>query len=186
MNPNSKMCITPKGCAYMAFKNLGLNINGNEVFEDFWMLFTGYLLNIDSAGCIAEMPFDISGYSHTESVIVKILTEICSPIGNCGFRYLVDAIMFVLQDDTSLSSFYNRVLGAVAKKYNTKITNVERCIRTTIEYIFDKNEYDDLITFFGNTIDVDSGKVTCKNFVARVSYLVKERISGENGGFGND
>ena len=54
-----------------------------------------------------------------------------------GFDYIIDAVILKIKDPANNAQMCKQLYWNVAKKYNTKFTRIERCIRTCIEGILD-------------------------------------------------
>lgn len=71
-------------------------------------------------------------------------------------------------------SLTKELYPAVAKLAGSTPSRVERAMRHAIEAAFDNVGYDVMYCFFGNTIGMESGKVTVGEFLARLAVLCHE------------
>ena len=73
-------------------------------------------------------------------------------------------------DDIDVVNAVTKVLyPAVAKKYNTTSSRVERAIRHAIEVAWDRGDVDTLNSYFGYTIHNLRGKPTNSEFIAMIA-----------------
>lgn len=86
-----------------------------------------------------------------------------------GFGYLMEAVMLALEDVDYQNNLSKRLYPAVALKYNTSATCVERSIRHAVEAAWSHSRLSVLQREFGNTIDSDRGKPTNAEFIARMA-----------------
>ena len=90
-----------------------------------------------------------------------------------GYKYLAEAIKIVLDnEDTAIEGITKCLYPAVAKKFKTTISRVERGIRFAIEIAFSKMPVDMASAAFGNTISYEKGKATNSEFIATIVELI--------------
>ena len=65
---------------------------------------------------------------------------------------------------------------AVAKKYSTTSSRVERAIRHAIEVAWDRGDVEVLNSYFGYTVHNDRGKPTNSEFIAMISDKLRLRL----------
>ncbi len=92
-------------------------------------------------------------------------------ISNSVQLYILLSLLSI-NDSQMLESVTKILYPAVAKKFNTTSSRVERAIRHTIEIAWDRGDIDTLNSFFGYTVDVAKGKPTNSEFIA----LIADRI----------
>ncbi len=128
------------------------------------------LLDIDS---------DISGsapvssragvHPNLEIIVTDIIHQIGVPAHIKGYHYLREAIMLSVGDKEMLESVTKLLYPAVAKKFSTTPSRVERAIRHAIEIAWDRGDLDILNGFFGYTINTGKGKPTNSEFIALIT-----------------
>lgn len=118
-----------------------------------------------------------------EKKIIEALKELGVPMGNLGFRYMKEALL-ILNGHTDMLEGITKPGGLyyiISKKCNTTPSRVERAIRHSIEQCFSKLNLDTLQKYFGNTADMNSGKLSNRNFLASLSYVIYEdKMSGSD------
>ncbi len=104
-----------------------------------------------------------------EAQVTKILHQIGVPAHIKGYQYLRCAILMVIEDSEIINSVTKILYPAVAKKYQTTTSRVERAIRHAIEVAWDRGDVDTLNSYFGYTIQNSRGKPTNSEFIAMIA-----------------
>ena len=108
-----------------------------------------------------------------EIVVTDMIHRIGVPAHIKGYHYLREAIMLCVDDKEMLESVTKLLYPAVAKKFATTPSRVERAIRHAIEIAWDRGDVDVLNSFFGYTVNTGKGKPTNSEFIA----LLADKIS---------
>lgn len=103
-----------------------------------------------------------------EKDVTDIIHEIGVPAHIKGYQYLREAIMMSVEDAEMLSAVTKILYPAIAKKYRTTSSRVERAIRHAIEVAWNRGNMDTLDAMFGYTINVGKGKPTNSEFIALI------------------
>ena len=74
-----------------------------------------------------------------------------------------------IEDNDIINSVTKILYPAVAKKYQTTTSRVERAIRHAIEVAWDRGDVDTLNSYFGYTIQNNRGKPTNSEFIAMIA-----------------
>lgn len=112
-----------------------------------------------------------------EMEVTNIIHEIGIPAHIRGYLYLRDAILLVVENISLLNAVTKELYPAIAKKYDTTASRVERAIRHAIELAWDRGNVNYLNDVFGHTVRIDKGKPTNSEFIAiiadklRIEYL---------------
>jgi len=112
-----------------------------------------------------------------EMEVTNIIHEIGIPAHIRGYLYLRDAIMLVVKEISLLNAVTKELYPAIADKYNTTSSRVERAIRHAIELAWNRGNINYLNEVFGHTVRIDKGKPTNSEFIAiiadklRIEYL---------------
>lgn len=104
-----------------------------------------------------------------EVEVTRIIHEIGVPAHVKGYQYLRDAIMLVVDEINYLGAVTKELYPAIADKYDTTPSRVERAIRHAIELAWDRGDIDKINKFFGYTINGDRGKPTNSEFIAIIA-----------------
>jgi two-component system response regulator (stage 0 sporulation protein A) len=115
---------------------------------------------------------------YLESVVTKIIREIGIPANVKGYHYLREAIVLTVNDMEMIDSITKVLYPAVAEKFDTTPSQVERSIRSAINLAWEKGDEWTLIKFFDS-------KPTNAEFIATIAdqlYLQK-KTTGEYSGF---
>lgn len=111
-----------------------------------------------------------------EVEVTKIIHEIGVPAHVKGYQYLRDAIMLVVDEINYLGAVTKELYPAIAQKYDTTPSRVERAIRHAIELAWDRGDVDKINKVFGYTISGEKGKPTNSEFIA----IIADRLRLEN------
>ena len=108
-----------------------------------------------------------------ESVVTEIIHEIGIPAHIKGYQYLREAIILTINDMDIINAVTKVLYPAVAKKFGTTPSRVERAIRHAIEVAWDRGDVEVLQKFFGYTVSNIKGKPTNSEFIA----MIADRLS---------
>ncbi len=104
-----------------------------------------------------------------ETKITKIIQEIGVPAHIKGYLYLREAIRIVIDDMDYLGAVTKELYPAVATKFNTTPSRVERAIRHAIEVAWNRGKIDTIDKIFGYTVNNNKGKPTNSEFIALIA-----------------
>lgn len=108
-----------------------------------------------------------------EVEITNIIHEIGVPAHIKGYLYLREAIKIVVNDIEMLGAVTKELYPAIAKKYNTTASRVERAIRHAIEVAWSRGRLDTINSLFGYTIHNGKGKPTNSEFIAMIADKIR-------------
>jgi two-component system response regulator (stage 0 sporulation protein A) len=114
--------------------------------------------------------------SDLELMITEIIHQIGVPAHIKGYHYLRDAIIMSVRNPELINSVTKILYPAVAKRYETTSSRVERAIRHAIEVAWDRGDVDVLNSYFGYTIHTSRGKPTNSEFIAMISDKLRLRL----------
>lgn len=89
-----------------------------------------------------------------------------------GWAYLNEAIQMSVDDPTVMEMVTKIMYPAIAKKYGTTPTRVERAMRHAIERAFLIAPATAVSAVFGNSIDPRIGKATTSQFIATLVNVI--------------
>ena len=152
------------GASYFMLKPFDIKILGERIKS---------MLDIDT-----DISSDSSYTKNKQSINLEIIVpdiihQIGVPAHIKGSHYLREAIIQSVNDKEMLESVTKLLYPAVAKKFATTPSRVERAIRHAIEIAWDRGDIDTLNSFFGYTINTGKGKPTNSEFIA----LIADKIS---------
>ena len=110
-----------------------------------------------------------------ESTVTDVIHEIGVPAHIKGYQYLREAIIITIQDMEVINAVTKVLYPAVAKKFNTTPSRVERAIRHAIEVAWDRGDLETLQKFFGYTVSNIKGKPTNSEFIAMIADCLSLR-----------
>ena len=111
--------------------------------------------------------------------VTAVIHEIGVPARIKGYQYLREAIMITVEDMDVINAVTKVLYPAVAKRFSTTPSRVERAIRHAIEVAWDRGDLETLQKYFGYTVSNTKGKPTNSEFIAMIAdRLVLEQKNG--------
>ena len=104
-----------------------------------------------------------------EAAVTEVIHEIGVPAHIKGYQYLREAIILTVGDMEIINAVTKVLYPAVARKFATTPSRVERAIRHAIEVAWDRGDLDTLQKFFGYTVSNIKGKPTNSEFIAMIA-----------------
>ena len=104
-----------------------------------------------------------------ESAVTELIHEIGVPAHIKGYQYLREAIILTVREMDVINAVTKVLYPAVAKKFATTPSRVERAIRHAIEVAWDRGDLETLQKFFGYTVSNIKGKPTNSEFIAMIA-----------------
>jgi two-component system response regulator (stage 0 sporulation protein A) len=115
-----------------------------------------------------------------ETKVTKIIQEIGIPAHIKGYLYIREAINMVIDDMDYLGAVTKELYPAVASKFNTTPSRVERAIRHAIEVAWNRGKIETLDRIFGYTINNAKGKPTNSEFIALIADKLRLEEEGSS------
>ncbi len=116
-----------------------------------------------------------------EAVVTEVIHEIGVPAHIKGYQYLREAIILTINDMDVINAVTKVLYPAVAKKFGTTPSRVERAIRHAIEVAWDRGDLETLQKFFGYTVSNIKGKPTNSEFIAMIADCLSLRRKAQEG-----
>ncbi len=148
------------GASYFMLKPFDVKMLGDRIKS---------MLDIDTDINTDNVRSQKKGSPNLELIVTDLIHQIGVPAHIKGYHYLREAIMASVNDKEMLESVTKLLYPAVAKKFSTTPSRVERAIRHAIEIAWDRGDVDTLNSFFGYTINVGKGKPTNSEFIALIT-----------------
>ena len=104
-----------------------------------------------------------------EATVTEVIHEIGVPAHIKGYQYLREAIIITIHDMEVINAVTKVLYPAVAKKFATTPSRVERAIRHAIEVAWDRGDLETLQKYFGYTVNSCKGKPTNSEFIAMIA-----------------
>jgi two-component system response regulator (stage 0 sporulation protein A) len=101
--------------------------------------------------------------------ITSIIHEIGVPAHIKGYQYLREAITMVYNNIEILGAITKTLYPAIAERYKTTPSRVERAIRHAIEVAWTRGNIDSISHLFGYTVNISKSKPTNSEFIAMVA-----------------
>ncbi len=116
-----------------------------------------------------------------KNLVTNVIHEIGVPAHIKGYQYLREAIIIAVNDMEVINAVTKVLYPAVAKRFGTTPSRVERAIRHAIEVAWDRGDLETLQKYFGYTVSNAKGKPTNSEFIAMISdRLVLEMKNGRS------
>lgn len=140
-------------------------------------------VNVPDAEILTEKKENKRFSGDLEVDVTNILLEIGIPAHIKGYQYIREGIIMSFYDRNMLHYITKFLYPAIAKKYKTTASSVERTIRHAIEIAWSRGNVEILEEIFGNTILTGKGKPTNSEFMAlltdklHLEYRRSSRVS---------
>lgn len=158
--------IMNSGASYFVLKPYNLSDLAESIIR---------LLN-NAGDTVINKPIGINTGSNMELRVTDILHQIGVPAHIKGYNYLRDSIIMSVNTPEIINAVTKKLYPAVAKKYETTSSRVERAIRHAIEVAWDRGDVEILNSYFGYTIHNDRGKPTNSEFIAMISDKLRLQL----------
>jgi len=104
-----------------------------------------------------------------KNLVTAVIHEIGVPAHIKGYQYLREAIIITVKDMEVINAVTKVLYPAVAKRFSTTPSRVERAIRHAIEVAWDRGDLETLQKYFGYTVSNSKGKPTNSEFIAMIA-----------------
>lgn len=104
-----------------------------------------------------------------EASITALLREIGVPAHIKGYQYIREAVMFTVEDPSSIHAVTKVLYPHVAQVFDTTPSRVERAIRHAVEVTWTRSDPDTLHKFFSRSVYYANGKPSNSEFIAAIS-----------------
>ena len=111
-----------------------------------------------------------------EAMVTEIIHEIGVPAHIKGYQYLREAIIITVNDMEAINAVTKVLYPAVAKRFGTTPSRVERAIRHAIEVAWDRGDLEVLQKYFGYTVSNIKGKPTNSECIAMIADNLNLRL----------
>lgn len=108
-----------------------------------------------------------------EMRVTSMIHEIGIPAHIKGYQYVREAIIMTVKDMEVINAITKVLYPAVAKKFKTTSSRVERAIRHAIEVAWDRGDIEVLNSFFGYTVSNIKGKPTNSEFISMIADKIR-------------
>ncbi len=108
-----------------------------------------------------------SGLMHEiEKEVTDYILDLGIPAHIKGYYYIRSAIIMSIENPEVMHAVTKILYPAIAKKFQTTPSRVERAIRHAIEVSWERGDIEKLQSVFGYTVSVNKGKPTNSEFIA--------------------
>ncbi len=113
-----------------------------------------------------------------ETRVTEIMHEIGVPAHIKGYGYIREAIILAAESPEYINAVTKQLYPAVAQRFATTPSRVERAIRHAIEVAWDRGDLEVLQKYFGYTVSSVKGKPTNSEFIAMIADRLRMQRSG--------
>jgi len=113
-----------------------------------------------------------------DAEVTDIIHEIGIPAHIKGYHYLREAILMVIRKVDLLGAVTKELYPAVADRFDTTPSRVERAIRHAIEVAWNRGNVETIHSIFGHTVSSERGKPTNSEFIAMVADRLRVEMRG--------
>jgi len=113
----------------------------------------------------------ITKVSDTE-VVSKLMLIGFKPYCN-GFRYIREALKIIVAEPDMINQITKTLYPQLAEKFDSAPSNIERCIRYSIEDTWKNGNMDKIDEIFGFTVSKMRGRPTNSEFLATMSQAIR-------------
>lgn len=100
-----------------------------------------------------------------EQMVVALLRDVGVSVRMIGYKYLKEAIILAINDSDSLTSVTKYIYPAIASRFGSSPSNVERNIRYAIESSWEKRTEEKYLDFQNEVFSDKSKKPTNSEFI---------------------
>lgn len=158
------------GASYYILKPFDMEVLANRVRQ---LIGTQTITSSGSSQVISSSNksnvVPIGKTKNLDASITSIIHEIGVPAHIKGYQYLREAITMVYNNIEILGAITKTLYPAIAEKFKTTPSRVERAIRHAIEVAWTRGNIDSISHLFGYTINISKSKPTNSEFIAMVA-----------------
>lgn len=152
------------GASYYILKPFDMDVLTNRIRQ---LVSGGDSSSMTSTSKASVAP--VAKTKNLDSNITSIIHEIGVPAHIKGYQYLREAITMVYNNIEILGAITKTLYPAIAQKYKTTPSRVERAIRHAIEVAWTRGNIDSISHLFGYTVNASKSKPTNSEFIAMVA-----------------
>ncbi|KIL38510.1 chemotaxis protein CheY [Gordoniibacillus kamchatkensis] len=153
------------GASYYILKPFDMEVLTNRIRQLVGVPSVTSTSHSPSRGNVVQLPKG----KNLDANITTIIHEIGVPAHIKGYQYLREAITMVYNNIEILGAITKTLYPAIAEKYKTTPSRVERAIRHAIEVAWTRGNIDSISFIFGYTINISKSKPTNSEFIAMVA-----------------
>jgi len=156
------------GASYYILKPFDMEILANRIRQ---LVNNTDLSSSASYGTVLQKSPNVVPISKSKNLdanITSIIHEIGVPAHIKGYQYLREAITMVYNNIEILGAITKTLYPAIAEKFKTTPSRVERAIRHAIEVAWTRGNIESISHLFGYTVNMSKSKPTNSEFIAMV------------------
>ncbi|GIP37589.1 stage 0 sporulation protein A [Paenibacillus sp. J31TS4] len=154
------------GASYYILKPFDMEVLTNRIRQ---LTTGGTATTMSGSSAVRSNVVPMSKGRNLDANITSIIHEIGVPAHIKGYQYLREAITMVYNNIEILGAITKTLYPAIAERYKTTPSRVERAIRHAIEVAWTRGNIDSISHLFGYTINISKAKPTNSEFIAMVA-----------------
>jgi two-component system response regulator (stage 0 sporulation protein A) len=158
------------GASYYILKPFDMDVLANRIRQlAGTSVASSVTSSVASGSFIRSNIVPIGKPKNLDANITSIIHEIGVPAHIKGYQYLREAITMVYNNIEILGAITKTLYPAIAERFKTTPSRVERAIRHAIEVAWTRGNIDSISHLFGYTINIAKSKPTNSEFIAMVA-----------------
>lgn len=154
------------GASYYILKPFDMEVLANRIRQ---LVGVQSSLSTTQSAFVKSNVVPLGKGKNLDANITSIIHEIGVPAHIKGYQYLREAITMVYNNIEILGAITKTLYPAIAEKFKTTPSRVERAIRHAIEVAWTRGNIDSISHLFGYTINISKSKPTNSEFIAMVA-----------------
>ncbi len=154
------------GASYYILKPFDMEVLANRIRQ---LVGVQTSVGTTSSSFVKSNVVPLGKGKNLDANITSIIHEIGVPAHIKGYQYLREAITMVYNNIEILGAITKTLYPAIAEKFKTTPSRVERAIRHAIEVAWTRGNIDSISHLFGYTINISKSKPTNSEFIAMVA-----------------
>ena len=110
------------------------------------------------------------------SSISKLLHNLGIPSHIKGYQYIREAIFMIYENPDIIGGITKELYPALAHKFKTTSSRVERAIRHAVEVSWNRGSMDLMEEIFGYSVDIDKAKPTNSEFIVTLADKLRLEV----------
>ncbi len=107
--------------------------------------------------------------TNLNTTVTRMLHDLGIPSHIKGYNYIREGICMVYENPNMIGGITKELYPALASRFNTTTSRIERAIRHAIEVSWNRGDLDYMEELFGHSVDIDRAKPTNSEFIVTLA-----------------
>ncbi|MCI8617353.1 MAG: sporulation transcription factor Spo0A [Clostridia bacterium] len=165
------------GATYYMFKPIDFKVLSQRIKELSDKEFNENTEKFKKKPKYIETPRGDSNSKNLEIEITNIIHDLGVPAHIKGYHYIREAIIMAVNNMSIVNRITKEIYPAVAYKYGTTPSRVERAIRHAVETAWGRGDLKTTRSIFGYTVSISKGKPTNSEFIAMIADKIRLELN---------